>query len=699
MPVASCASVVLVTTVVLVSAELPQPSSVSSASTAVWSQLGAWIQSHPDGGGRLHAIPDLPPDPVQAPPLQLSPQPDAPRGEASATKSPADSSATREPVGRSKRGKRRLRRVLAARAARNGSRRGSGGGSSRRGATPELRHIKMHHYGSVATHGADVTGAELLSLLEEQRPWLLRYNYHGPIVAAGRAMSGADGTPLLTGKQAAQQAAHDRRGGKSWGGGVGGSGRGSVRGSLAQLRASAESRDSDGSAASGNKWKFWKTLLSNAYCAEETMSDGGRRVVLASVPRSGSTWLRTLLEWSTNISTEVCCWGEGGNYSERSRGFSSCQPIEWANGYRAPPGPTCGRLHRSGVEAEPAALTTAPAAAAAAAAAAASATARRKQQRNQPEPVVVKTHYPFHKPGKHLTPAATIVLIVRNPLSNYDGWRRYLAETRRADAAATLSLASFGRLWGAHVRFWVMRATTSCTKLYEVRYEDIVDAAAAQLYGVLQGTGLFAQLGLHAWHVHEAIATAARTRLRPMRDAPAEVLGSGVIQDGLPRHALVWRERKPVAEDDAETPGGGKAKARHSKNTKAKAKAKQRPAAGNVKKRGRKQTATRDAASPEQLASSTLATASANEGVPHAADLDAKPTKPPTKPSTRLLKPAAGIGGASDRGEGGGSPSRALCRRRNERDSRQSMCSSWCEPIKRAAHCIWCKCRACSWCA
>ena len=49
----------------------------------------------------------------------------------------------------------------------------------------------------------------------------------------------------------------------------------------------------------GNKWKFWKTLLSNAYCAEETMPDGGRRVVLASVPRSGSTWLRTLLEWST----------------------------------------------------------------------------------------------------------------------------------------------------------------------------------------------------------------------------------------------------------------------------------------------------------------------------------------------------------------------------------------------------------------
>lgn len=96
--------------------------------------------------------------------------------------------------------------------------------------------------------------------------------------------------------------------------------------------------------------------------------------MLASVPRSGSTWLRTLLEYSTNISTEVCCWGEGGNFSERTRSFGSCQPIEWANGYRATPtAATCGRLRRSGPK----------------------------------EPVVVKTHYPFHKPGKHLAPAAT----------------------------------------------------------------------------------------------------------------------------------------------------------------------------------------------------------------------------------------------------------------------------------------------------
>ena len=82
-------------------------------------------------------------------------------------------------------------------------------------------------------------------------------------------------------------------------------------------------------------------------------------------------------------------------------------------------------------------------------------------------------------------PQATIVLLVRNPLSNYDGWRRYLAETRRQESAAS-SLTSFGRLWGAHVRFWVMRATTTCTKLYEVRYEDIVDAQACSLSATLQ---------------------------------------------------------------------------------------------------------------------------------------------------------------------------------------------------------------------
>ena len=35
------------------------------------------------------------------------------------------------------------------------------------------------------------------------------------------------------------------------------------------------------------------------------MADGGRRIVFASVPRSGSTWVRSLLEYATNISSEV----------------------------------------------------------------------------------------------------------------------------------------------------------------------------------------------------------------------------------------------------------------------------------------------------------------------------------------------------------------------------------------------------------
>ena len=41
-----------------------------------------------------------------------------------------------------------------------------------------LRHVKLRHYASLDTHGADVSGAELLTLIQEQRPWLLRFRQH-----------------------------------------------------------------------------------------------------------------------------------------------------------------------------------------------------------------------------------------------------------------------------------------------------------------------------------------------------------------------------------------------------------------------------------------------------------------------------------------------------------------------------------------
>ena len=150
------------------------------------------------------------------------------------------------------------------------------------------------------------------------------------------------------------------------------------------------------------------------------------------------------------------------------------------------------------------------------------------------EPVVVKTHYPFHKPAKHIAPAAAILLLVRNPLSNYDGWRRYLNEVGKPEVA-DLTLVRFSRYWGSHVKFWVTRATVLCVRLYEVRYEDLVNAEAAGLYGILKGTGLFDDLGLRSSAVRRGIAASRAAPLRSMKGAPPEVQGSGEIVSGKHR--------------------------------------------------------------------------------------------------------------------------------------------------------------------
>ena len=85
------------------------------------------------------------------------------------------------------------------------------------------------------------------------------------------------------------------------------------------------------------------------------------------------------------------------------------------------------------------------------------------------------------------------------------------------------------------MRFWVTRATVLCIRLYEVRYEDLVNAEAAGLYGILKGTGLFDDLGLRSAHVRGGIGASRAAPLRSMRDAPANVTGAGEIVSGKHR--------------------------------------------------------------------------------------------------------------------------------------------------------------------
>ena len=111
------------------------------------------------------------------------------------------------------------------------------------------------------------------------------------------------------------------------------------------------------------------------------------------------------------------------------------------------------------------------------------------------------------------------------------GRNRRSRTTRRAAGAILIARSdltlSFSRYWGSHVKFWVTRATVLCVRLYEVRYEDLVNAEAAGLYGILKGTGLFDDLGLRSSAVRRGIAASRAAPLRSMKGAPPEVQGSG----------------------------------------------------------------------------------------------------------------------------------------------------------------------------
>ena len=64
---------------------------------------------------------------------------------------------------------------------------------------------------------------------------------------------------------------------------------------------------------------------------------GPPRVLYTTVPRSGSTFLRRLLEYSMGVTTESV-WPEGGTFSPDTQAFGSCQPIDvfsGADGVRA----------------------------------------------------------------------------------------------------------------------------------------------------------------------------------------------------------------------------------------------------------------------------------------------------------------------------------------------------------------------------
>ena len=188
-------------------------------------------------------------------------------------------------------------------------------------------------------------------------------------------------------------------------------------------------------------------------------NDNIYEISLASVPRSGNTWTRMLLEAATGISSESVFYEEGTKPRHRTGTYSAdCGEIN-----------DCDNVHPAEIG----------------------------------EPVVIKTHAPFLAPDLICSdPNITMdgfkcnvnyaLLLVRNPLENYLAYIRYRSDVYNAHGLPERGMDRRRQMkrvisrWAGLNDFW----RSYGTPLTSFRYEDLLVDTWGILGGVLQSTGL-----------------------------------------------------------------------------------------------------------------------------------------------------------------------------------------------------------------
>eukprot|EP00043_Microstomoeca_roanoka_P003830 m.46018 g.46018 ORF g.46018 m.46018 type:complete len:407 (-) comp12217_c0_seq4:179-1399(-) len=216
------------------------------------------------------------------------------------------------------------------------------------------------------------------------------------------------------------------------------------------------------------------------------------RIVFASVPRSGNSWTRKIIELATGLATETVfpetfTIASPANASERLTRQSDLNPLTGLYGSGCGIVHACGEVHR---------VTKGS--------------------------VVTKTHSPFlltkevgRKVGSYVGTDAGVgtflLLVVRNPLDNYDAWCRYL-DLRNKER---MSLDKFLDLWIEHHRYWQETEPFKSLPKYVFRFEDMGSTSkrVAILQQFLTESGLAASLGLTNQSIEAAVRD-PRVRLK-----------------------------------------------------------------------------------------------------------------------------------------------------------------------------------------
>eukprot|EP00730_Choanoeca_flexa_P015831 TRINITY_DN7356_c0_g1_i3.p1 TRINITY_DN7356_c0_g1~~TRINITY_DN7356_c0_g1_i3.p1 ORF type:complete len:442 (+),score=26.84 TRINITY_DN7356_c0_g1_i3:74-1399(+) len=224
--------------------------------------------------------------------------------------------------------------------------------------------------------------------------------------------------------------------------------------------------------------------------AAMSVSDFPARIIFASIPRNGNSWMRQLVEAATGVATESV-------HHERYRVPVSIDASEkitvttelslrtWTYGSDCGRGNFCDSVHRA----------------------------------RQGEPLIVKTHAPFlvkrstaaAHDGSDAGIGAFLLLPIRNPLDNWQALCRY--QNRTGGGGPPLTLAQFLEKWTHHHDYWQRHAQLHQVPAFSYRFEDMDQHRERILDIFLHQSGLWGRYRLNRDSVNRAMEI---KRLRPL---------------------------------------------------------------------------------------------------------------------------------------------------------------------------------------
>jgi len=215
------------------------------------------------------------------------------------------------------------------------------------------------------------------------------------------------------------------------------------------------------------------------------------RSVFATVPRSGNTWMRRMLERASRIPTHTVYSGE--RIKKRDSSISQYSgtehtPLNNLSGLFYQP---CGLENDCDLIPH---LT------------------------QLPRTVFAKTHSPFvetdkiHK-GSDVGIGVAALIAIRNPLDNFEAWWRYSVTKKRTDSefdskidhSSRSNFQTFFNDWTHHVQFWINNADFHKVPTIFYRYEDLMheECRTSIIKAALQDSGAWNELGLSDYDVEQ----------------------------------------------------------------------------------------------------------------------------------------------------------------------------------------------------